>query len=238
MARCSTHQKNSSAQYGNAPTDDTPLRTNPSKPEVPGVKLLIVPKNMPISKDGDQVLKVEMEQLVVYPARGKLPTVRHGKPFRHASAPGAKHNVPVKIDDNDDDNVNKNDGKKENDEEKPDGDASIETDDTPYDTSIVAHGLLSLQSTSSQTIHKKMGAKDDNSKNVKGDGGFQKQNDEDSNHNSDDSDLPAQPVKADTLLPTSGNDDKCDMSGKMDKMQHEVEVMISQGKGGSSVKKT
>ena len=107
MARCSTHQKNTSAQDGNAPTDDTPLRTNPPKPEVSEVKPLTVPKKVPISKDWDQVLKVEMEQLVVYPARGKLPTVRCGKPC--ASAPGAKHNVPV---DNDDDNVNKNDGKK------------------------------------------------------------------------------------------------------------------------------
>ena len=43
-----------------------------------------------------------------------------------------------------------------------------------------------------------MGEKDDNSKNVKGDGGLQKQDNEDSNNNSDDSDLPAQPVKADT----------------------------------------
>ena len=112
---------------------------------------------MPISKDGDQVLKVEMEQLVVYPARGKLPAVRHGKPFLCASAPGAKHNVPVKIDEDDDNNVNKNDGKKENDEEEPDGDASIEMGDTPYDTSLAAHGLLSLQSTPPQTICKKMG---------------------------------------------------------------------------------
>ena len=97
----------------------------------------------------------------------------------------------------------------------------------------MAHGLLSLQSTPPQTICKKNGGGegDDNSKNVKGDGDLQKQDNEDSNNNSDDSDLPAQPVKADTSLPTSGNDDKCDMFGKMDKIQHEVEVMISQGKG-------
>ena len=75
----------------------------------------------------------------------------------------------MKIDDNDDDNINKNDGKKENDEEKPDGDASIEMDDTPYDTFLVAHGLLSLQSTLPHTIHQKIGEKDDNSKNVTGD---------------------------------------------------------------------
>ena len=151
-ARCSTCWKNNSTQDGNAPTDDTPLGTNPPKPEVSEVKPLIVPKKVPISKDGDQGLKVEMEQLVVYPARGKLPTARCGKPFQCASAPGAKHNVPVKIDDDDDDNVNTNDGKKENDEEKPDGDASIEMDDTPYDTFLAAHGLLSLQSTPPQTI--------------------------------------------------------------------------------------
>ena len=81
MARCSTHQKNNSTQDGNSPTDDTPLGTNPPKPEVSQVTLLIVPKKVLISKNGDQVLKVEMEQLVIYPARGKLPTVRRGKPF-------------------------------------------------------------------------------------------------------------------------------------------------------------
>ena len=80
-ARCSTCQKNKSAQDGNAPTDDTPLGTNLQQPEVSEVTSLIVPKKVPISKDGDQVLKVEMEQLVIYPPRGKLPTVRCGKPF-------------------------------------------------------------------------------------------------------------------------------------------------------------
>ena len=159
MARYSTHQKNNSAQDGNAPTDDTPLGTNPPQPEVSEVTLLVVPKKVPISKDGDQVLKVEMEQLIIYPARDKLPTARRGKPFQRASAPGTEHNVLVKIDDNDYGNVNKNDGKKENDEEKHDGDASIEIDDTPYDTFLVAHGLLSLQSTPLQTICKKMGEK-------------------------------------------------------------------------------
>ena len=70
--RHSTRQTNNSAQDGNAPTDDTPLGTNPPQPEVSEVTSLIVPKKVPISKDGDQVLKVEMEQLVSYPPRGKL----------------------------------------------------------------------------------------------------------------------------------------------------------------------
>ena len=74
MARCSTRQKNKSAQDRNALTDDTPLGTNPPQPEVSEVTSLIIPKKVPISKDWDQVLKVEMEQLVIYPPRGKLPT--------------------------------------------------------------------------------------------------------------------------------------------------------------------
>ena len=52
MARHSTHQKNNSAQDGNAPTDDTLLGTNPPRPEVSEVTPLIVPKKVPISKDG------------------------------------------------------------------------------------------------------------------------------------------------------------------------------------------
>ena len=89
--------ENNSAQDRNAPTDDTPLGTNPPKPEVSEMKPIIVPKKVPISKDGDQVLKVEMEQLVIYPARDKLSTARLSKPFQCASAPGAKHNVRVKL---------------------------------------------------------------------------------------------------------------------------------------------
>ena len=49
--------------------------------------------------------------------------------------PGSKHHVSVK--------TVKDDKVKEVKEKE--GDASIETDDTPYDTWLVAHGLVSLQ---------------------------------------------------------------------------------------------
>ena len=72
---------------------------------------------------------------MIYPARNKLPTARRGMLFQRGNVPGSKHHVSVK--------TVKDDKVKEVKEKE--GDASIETDDTPYDTWLVAHGLVSLQ---------------------------------------------------------------------------------------------
>ena len=63
-----------------------PLGTNPlvadELTDKPDVKLVTVPKKLPKNKGGDQVLAVEIQQLVIYLARNKLPMARHGKPFQ------------------------------------------------------------------------------------------------------------------------------------------------------------
>ena len=86
-ARHSTHGK----KADNITQDDTndgdaPLRTNPPMPEEgpdkSDIKPLIVPKQLPKNTTSAPVLAVEMNQLVIYPARNKLPTARHGLPFQ------------------------------------------------------------------------------------------------------------------------------------------------------------
>ena len=83
-ARRSSHwnkadEKDASTHEG----EDTPHGTNPPKPkDLSEVKLLVVPSKVPREKDGDPVLTVKMEPLVIYPARNKLPTARHGMLFR------------------------------------------------------------------------------------------------------------------------------------------------------------
>ena len=59
--------------------NNLPMPTDEQEQEV---KPLIVPKKVAKNKNWDAVLAVEMQQLVIYPARNKLSTARHGKPFQ------------------------------------------------------------------------------------------------------------------------------------------------------------
>ena len=84
VSRCSTHWKKADDnRTQDEVTDaDTPLGNNPPIPaDDKDVKLLIVPKKVATSKNGYPVLAVEMQQLVIYPARNKLLTVNSGLPF-------------------------------------------------------------------------------------------------------------------------------------------------------------
>ena len=121
----------------------------------------------------------------------------------------------VKKDDSDDKGTDKGS------DEKGNGDVSVEIDDTPYDTWLAAHGLVSLQ----ENIHKKG-------------------NNSDSDENGGSKDdlpvkqvQPVKPVKPDipvkdvTPLLASKDDDqlKKDEKGNFEKIKNQVEVMISQG---------
>ena len=72
---------------------EKPAEENTVKEELE-VKLLVVCKKPPKNRDGDPVLTVEMKPLKFYPAKKRLPTARHGKPFRRgARGGGVMHSV-------------------------------------------------------------------------------------------------------------------------------------------------
>ena len=82
-SRCSTHGKKSS--------NDMPVERNTAKEksaeentvkEESEVKPLRVCKKLPKNRDGEPVLTAAMKPPKFYPGKKKLPTARHGKPFR------------------------------------------------------------------------------------------------------------------------------------------------------------
>ena len=97
-----------------------------------------------------------MKPLKFYPAKKKLPTARCGKPFRGgAGGGGVMHSVSEHEQDSvsviiRDDESNK----RRDDIITKEGDASIETDDTPYETWLAAEGLMKLKE-SKENICKK-----------------------------------------------------------------------------------
>ena len=121
--------------------DITPDETPEDTPRVGGagdvnekdVKPLVVQKEFPTTKDGDPKLAVEIEKLVIYPARDKLQTARRGKPFHQGNPPGCKRAVPVPVKRKCDD-VNTQDIV---------DDASVEVDKTSYEMWLASEGLAS-----------------------------------------------------------------------------------------------
>ena len=80
-SRCSTRLKKAEDTAPEEIPESTPPVAGDVK-EKEDIKPVTVPKNLLTKKDGNPVLAVEIQQLVIYPARDKLPTARHGKPFR------------------------------------------------------------------------------------------------------------------------------------------------------------
>ena len=209
------------------------------------VKPLVVGKKPPKNRDGDPVLTVEMKPLKFYPAKKILPTARCGKPFRRGTGGGdvihtvSEDEKKMGIDqDSVSVIVSDDESNKQSDDNIPkEGEASIETNDTPYETWLAVEGLMRLKE-SKENIRKK---NDKNEKSVE-------QKKKDTNKN----DLPVQPVtqlKIDKV-DDSGDQKTVDDSGdqkevsvssdekkgenlidKLEKFKDEVKVMISQGKG-------
>ena len=165
-SRRSTHGKKSSddmSEEGNTAKEKS-AEENTVKEELE-VKPLIVCKKPPKNRDGEPVLTVAMKPLQFYPAKKKLPTARHGKPFRHgAGGGGVMHSVSEHEKDSVSVIISDDESNKRSDNITKEGDASIETDDTPYETWLAAEGLMKLKE-SKEDMRKK---NYNNEKSVKG----------------------------------------------------------------------
>ena len=98
-----------------------------------------------------------MKPLKFYPAKIKLPTARHGKPFRcGAGGGGVMHSVLEHEQDSVSVIISDDESNKQSDDNIPkEGDASIETDDTPCEMWLAAEGLMKLKE-SKKNIQKKI----------------------------------------------------------------------------------
>ena len=144
-SRHSTHGKKSSNDMpveGNTAKEKS-AEENTVKEELE-VKPLIVCKKLPKNRDGEPVLTVAMKPLKFYPAKKKLPTARRGKPFRCGAGGGCvMHSVLEHEQDSVSVIISDDESNKQSDDNIPkEGDASIETDDTPYETCLAAEGLM------------------------------------------------------------------------------------------------
>ena len=185
-----------------------------------------------------------MKPLKFYPAKKKLPTARHGKPFGcGARGGGVMHSVSEHEQDSvsviiSDDESNK----RSDDNITKEGDASIETYDTPYEMWLAAEGLMKLKESKEIYVKKlqSVKGKEKNTKKVDDSGDQSKVDDSGDQKKVDNS---GDQKKVDDSgdekeMSVSSNEKKSEnLSVKLEKFKDEVEVMISQGRVRNTVKK-
>ena len=189
----------------------------------------------------------EMDNL----AKKKLPTARHGKPFRcGAEGGGVMHSVLEHDQDSVSVIISDDESNKQSDDSIPkEGDASIETDDTPNEMWLAAEGLMKLKESKKNICKKnykneksvkgkeKNTKKDDDSGDQKevDDSGDQKEVDDsgDQKKVDDSGDQKEVNDSGDQKEMSVSSDEKKgeNLSDKLEKFKDEVEVIISQGKG-------